>query len=140
MSSTTPYSAESIFKSLTFSKPQCGDCLIDALINASGDRGIHAFLPRRDAVYFPLGTGSDDEEAQGGKNLMWQREEPILPLSGSWEDGQFGLKHVVRLGQDLWVGSEIQEDGGVRLRDWCIKLLSRYAYTYGMLFFTLNVT
>jgi 3-O-alpha-D-mannopyranosyl-alpha-D-mannopyranose xylosylphosphotransferase len=62
----------------------------------------------------------------------WDRTEPILPMTDRWADADFSLASNVRKGQDVWDGIEPRLDGGVRLREWCVKLLSRYAYTYGM--------
>ena len=62
---------------------------------------------------------------------MWERDEPILPMTGHWEDADFSVANVVRPGQDVWAGDEGRGNGTVSLRDWSIKLLSRYAYTVG---------
>lgn len=62
---------------------------------------------------------------------MWKRSEPILPLTATWGEADFSLQSVVSRGQDSWAGSEARGDGGVDLRDWSIKLLSRYAYVFG---------
>lgn len=120
LSSSTPYPAQEIFRNITFVHPECGDCLIDALVTASGTRGLSAFLPR-EMVYYP--EPRDPAE--------WERSEPMLPLTSTWEGVDFSLDRVVRPGQDTWDGIEPAEDGAVRLREWCIKLLSRYAYTFG---------
>jgi 3-O-alpha-D-mannopyranosyl-alpha-D-mannopyranose xylosylphosphotransferase len=119
--SSTSYSAQSIFRGIAFEHPECGDCIINALITASGDRGLAAILPEAEAVFFP-----PEKEPR-----MWERSEPMLPLTSHWEGSDFSLAEVVRNGQDAWAGISPREDGGVRLREWCIKLLSRYAYTHG---------
>ncbi|WVQ83148.1 hypothetical protein IAT38_005286 [Cryptococcus sp. DSM 104549] len=118
------FSASDLFTRFAFEHPDCGTCLIDALVAASGKRGIEAFLPAPDAVFFPPGT----EEGEEG---MWRRSEPMLPLVGRWQDGDFGLGANVRRGQDVWEGAKEREDGGVELRRWVVKLLSRYNYIYG---------
>ncbi|AGV14656.1 hypothetical protein, variant [Cryptococcus neoformans var. grubii H99] len=120
--SSTSFSASTMFTRLAFERPQCGDCLITALIKASGKRGLSAFLPEEDQIFYP-----EQEEEKG----MWRRNEPILPLVSSWKDGDFSLRANVKAGQDVWDGFEAREDGGVSLRAWCIKLLSRYNYVYG---------
>lgn len=122
--SSTSFSASTMFTRLAFERPQCGDCLITALIKASGKRGLSAFLPEEDQIFYP-----EQEEEKG----MWRRNEPILPLVSSWKDGDFSLRANVKAGQDVWDGFEAREDGGVSLRAWCIKLLSRYNYVYGVL-------
>lgn len=112
-----------MFTHLAFERPECGDCLITALVKASGERGLAAFLPEEDQVFQP-----EQEEEKG----TWRSSEPILPLTSSWKDGNFSLKANVKAGQDIWDGFEAREDGGVNLRAWCIKLLSRYNYIYGV--------
>lgn len=118
---TTPYDAADIFRNMTFAKPDCGDCLITALVAASGQRGLSAFLPGEEATYMPDKRGKS----------MWERSEPVLPLTPTWQEADFSMKHVVRPGQDVWEGIEARPDGAVRMREWCIKLLSRYAFTFG---------
>ena len=113
--------AADMFTHIAFAKPACGDCLIDALITASGPRGLAAFLPSHNQVFHP-----PQREAR-----MWDREEPILPMTNRWQDADFSIANVVRAGQDIWAGEQPRAGGGVSLRDWSIKLLSRYAYIYG---------
>ncbi|RSH92244.1 hypothetical protein EHS25_008659 [Saitozyma podzolica] len=122
LSSSTPYPAQEIFRNIAFVHPECGDCLIDALVTASGTRGLSAFLPSETDVYYP--EQRDPAE--------WERSEPMLPLTSTWEGVDFSLNRVVRPGQDTWDGIQPAEDGAVRLREWCIKLLSRYAYTFAI--------
>ncbi|RSH78093.1 uncharacterized protein EHS24_002549 [Apiotrichum porosum] len=119
-SSDTEYDATEIFKTIAFAKPQCGDCLIGALVNKSGKRGLSAFLPSKDVNFRPPAR-----EAQ-----MWDRPEPMLPLVDKWEDADFSLANNVRLGQDIWKGVEPSADDEVNLRNWSVKLLSRYSYVY----------
>ncbi|TXT03812.1 hypothetical protein VHUM_04333 [Vanrija humicola] len=119
---STEFEAHEIFTSLAFEKPSCGDCLIDALVTASGIRGLSAVLPTEDAVYYP---------AKNAPKAMWQRPEPMLPLTPSWRDADFSMAANVRRGQDVWAGASARTDGGVNMRNWVVKLLSRYAYVYG---------
>lgn len=114
------YAATDIFKRLAFRHPACGDCLISALVNRSGPRGLGAFLPSPNVQYVPPASR---------ERHMWDRPEPMLPLVEKWEDGEFGINDVVRLGQDKWHGGETAADS-VNLRNWCVKLLSRYSYVY----------
>ena len=118
---STTWSAESMFTRMAFDRPQCGDCLIDALVIASGAVGLSAFLPDEGMVFHPRPRDPQ----------LWERSEPILPLVPDWRDGRYALADVVRPGQDTWHGVEARSDGGVKMREWCIKLLSRYAYTLG---------
>jgi len=112
-----------MFKHFAFEKPQCGDCLIEGLVMASGDKGLTAFLPPADKVYTPPAR-----EPQ-----QWDREEPMLPLTTTWEEADFSMANNIRLGQDKWTRMEPKQtkDGEVNLLDWSVKLLSRYAYVYG---------
>ena len=123
---SSAYRAQDVFVDLAFRKPNCGDCFIDALVRDSGARGLSAFLPPDDAVFFPLAERTRD---------MWEREEPILPLVSKWDEGDFSIEANVKPGQDAWPGVtptiEEQESGSVNLRRWAIKLLSRYTYVFG---------
>jgi 3-O-alpha-D-mannopyranosyl-alpha-D-mannopyranose xylosylphosphotransferase len=119
------FSADEMFKSLAFKRYKCGDCIIDALVTASGTNSLKAFLPPADKMYTP----SPDREPQ-----LWDRPEPILPLTDTWEAADFTLANNVRLGQDEWTRvfpKEEWNEGQVSLLDWSVKLLSRYAYVYG---------
>lgn len=117
------HKATDVFKEITYTKAGCGDCLIDALINQSGPRGMSAFFPTADALFFP-----PKDQPKG----MWERSEPILPLTPTWDEADYSIEANVRTGQDAWKGSQTpRADGAVRMREWCVKLLSRYAYIYG---------
>ncbi|WWD00665.1 hypothetical protein V866_007600 [Kwoniella sp. B9012] len=115
------YSSEEIFKQLAFAEASCGDCLISALINESGERGIEAFLPSLDQLYYPNTTTVERE---------WKTSEPILQLTNSWEESDFTIEANVFKNQDIWSGALERIDGAVELRRWCIKLLSRYNYVF----------
>ncbi|WWD21565.1 hypothetical protein CI109_106051 [Kwoniella shandongensis] len=121
LNSSKTSSASDMFKHLAFAQPQCEDCLIRALVKASGARGLDAFLPSSKQVFYPPEEHGDEK---------WRRTEPILPLVSSWSEGDFSLAANVRKGQDVWEGTEARADGGVELRRWCIKLLSRYNYVW----------
>ncbi|EIW71167.1 hypothetical protein TREMEDRAFT_67606 [Tremella mesenterica DSM 1558] len=110
LTNTDSLPATEIFTHLAFVEPGCGDCMIDALIAASGETGLEAFLPSPKSQFSPS-------------------EDPMLPLTTSWEKTDFSLKNVVRQGQDVWTG-ERKVKGKVSLRRWSIKLLSRYSYVY----------
>lgn len=116
-----PLVAEDMFTHIAFAEPQCGDCLVKALVTASGARGLEAVLPRRDQTVIPENRG----------RARWERSEPMLPLTDSWEAGNFSVYSLVRSGQDQWAGTATSTDGSVNLRQWSIKLLSRYAYVLG---------
>jgi 3-O-alpha-D-mannopyranosyl-alpha-D-mannopyranose xylosylphosphotransferase len=114
------HSATDMFTQLAFAEPECGDCLITALIAASGSRGLSAILPTKEQTFVP-----PRREKQ-----RWERSEPMLPLESVWTGADFSLEAVVRPGQDTWDGTA-KPRGEVSLRDWSIKLLSRYAYLTG---------
>jgi len=123
LTSNETHSANDIFKHMAFAKRECGDCLITALVSASGDRGLHAILPNEDAVYHP---------SEGAGNGIWDTTEPVLPLTKTWEEASFGLDDVIRIGSDVWPGEEEEVSGtSVNLRKWCLKLLTRYNYAMG---------
>jgi len=123
LTSNDTHSANDIFKHMTFAKRECGDCLITALVSASGESGLHAILPKEDAVYNP---------PEGAGNGIWDTTEPVLPLTKTWEEASFGLDDVIRVGSDVWPGEEEEESGtSVNLRKWCLKLLTRYNYAMG---------
>ena len=116
---SAPISANDLFKRLTFEHADCGDCLIKALISASGLRGLEAFLP-----------GSSKVVVQPMEPERFSLE-PLLPLTSDWRSTDFSIRNVVRNGQDSWPGQTTASDGSVNLRRWCIKLLTRYAYVIG---------
>lgn len=99
-------SAEDMFKRLTFTEWRCGDCLIDALVGASGDKGLAAFLPDTDAKFSSVTTSDSDQPAH-------------LPLVDDWTKADFSLAAVV------------QSESDVYLRTWTQQLLSRYLYISG---------
>lgn len=111
--------ADELFKRLAFERPECGDCLIKALVSASGPRGLEAFLPSHNKV-IPQPT----KPTKSG-------DEPSLPLTKDWRSANFSIENLVRLGQDSWPGEPAAASGSVDLRRWCIKLLTRYAYVTG---------
>lgn len=92
-----------------------------ALTNASGQRGLSAFLPDANVTFEP-------EVRDRGE---WEREEPMLPLVPDWKEGNFSLAAVIRPGQDIWEGEKGRSSNKVNLREYCVKLLSRYTYSVG---------
>jgi len=117
------HSANDIFKHMAFAERECGDCLITALVSASGDRGLHTILPDEEAVYHPPMSAG-----QG----VWDTTEPVLPLTKTWEEADFALRDVIRTGSDIWGDEEEKvSERSVNLRKWCLKLLTRYHYAMG---------
>ncbi|KAG8982895.1 hypothetical protein FRB90_006471 [Tulasnella sp. 427] len=114
--------ASEVFKNVAFRNPQCGDCIISALVTQSGETGLSAFLPdpsRR----FPTRRGSGrrttttaaEPGSGGGDNVKQSRlggyfynnnnnkvddgnnnlvVVPRLPVAKSWETADFTLRGV----------------------------------------------
>jgi 3-O-alpha-D-mannopyranosyl-alpha-D-mannopyranose xylosylphosphotransferase len=116
-----PVEADYMFTHLAFAEPRCGDCMIKALVSASGPRGLSAVLPRVTQTIEP----------ETRRHRRWERSEPILPLDDTWQLTNFSAYSIIRPNQDQWRGSRQEPNERVNLQQWCIKLLSRYAYTVG---------
>lgn len=103
--------ASELFKHVAFREPQCGDCMTLALVRASGELGLEAFLPSGDRVVSPpLGNDRSPEYVD---------PTPHLPLSDRWEDGEFALAEVLRGTTDT------------NVRAWTLRLLDRYRFVIG---------
>ncbi|WVR04699.1 hypothetical protein IAU60_001710 [Kwoniella sp. DSM 27419] len=116
------HSATAMFAHLAFANPSCGDCLINALVRSSGERGLSAFLPHTDVTVAPDAPPSLND---------WETSEPMLPLVHDWTEADFSVAAIVKPGQEVFPGETASADGSVSLRKWCIKLLSRYNYVLG---------
>jgi len=101
--------ASEIFKNIAFRHQRCGDCVIMALVQASGPLGLSAFLPPRDRT---LASRIDLQDAPDAV-------VPHLPLVDDWQDGDFSLQEVASSSQE------------VNVRDWTLQLLQRYRYVIG---------
>lgn len=99
-------SASNIFKHLAFDQWSCGDCLISALVSASGSKGLSAFLPDPAVTYHPV-------------RASVSTPTPSLPLTDDWTRTDFAIDSVI-----------ITPDP-VNLRTWTLQLLSRYLYVAG---------
>lgn len=62
---------------------------------------------------------------------MWERSEPMLPMTDRWEDADSRCTTLFDLVRMFGPGEKRVRNGGVSLRDGSIKLLSRYPYIYG---------
>lgn len=104
--------ASDFFKRIAFENPKCGDCIIPALIDASGVTGIHKFLPRHSSepIY------EDDDEGPA------RTVPPHLPLTSTWKTTNFSISDVI---QPDTVGPSMT------LRTWCGRLIQRYSYVLG---------
>ena len=74
----TTSDAQGLFKNVAFRHPKCGDCMIIALLAASGETGFSAFLPTRSASQsvkpaskLPLHIGNHSKD--------WQAADFSLP-------------------------------------------------------------
>ncbi|KAI0671047.1 hypothetical protein C8Q78DRAFT_973893 [Trametes maxima] len=98
--------ASEVFKHIAFENPKCGDCVIIALVKASGPLGLSAFLPSEERR-----LSNVEPTAEG---LI-----PHLPLVKNWHDGQFALQTVMKHSRTSSV------------RDWSHMLMQRYRYIIG---------
>ncbi|CAE6470929.1 unnamed protein product [Rhizoctonia solani] len=70
--------ASRTFQRIAFEEPiKCGDCIIRALVNQSGKRGLEAFLPPK------------------SKKPFSREAKPTLPLGSNWQDVDFTLSTLV---------------------------------------------
>ncbi|KLT42836.1 hypothetical protein CC85DRAFT_285184 [Cutaneotrichosporon oleaginosum] len=111
-SEKTDIPAADMFKRLTFEEPQCGDCLIMALVSSSGPLGLSSFFPPADAIYVrPRGKAPP------------HLAPPHLPLTPTWEEADFSLASVM--------STTSMPREKVNLRHYTMRLLSRYIYVSG---------
>ncbi|WVR04824.1 hypothetical protein IAU60_001836 [Kwoniella sp. DSM 27419] len=106
-------SSADMFKRLTFQYPECGDCLIIALVTASGPLGLSAFFPAKGITF-------DTPPLSAGKAYPTYIPPPHLPLTSTWHGADFSLESVMTT-------TALPEES-VDLREYCMKLLSRYQY------------
>lgn len=102
--------ASDFFKRIAFEQPKCGDCIITALISASGQSGIDKFLPivHTKAMY--------EADAEPLTSLSH------LPLTSEWATTNFSISRILPK-------SLIESDE--QLRKWCVRLIQRYSYVMG---------
>lgn len=81
--------------------------MINALINQSGKSGLSAFFPAKDVEV---------------EHATVDSEIAHLPLTSSWRDTDFSLGAVTR-GHNAPIT--------LNLREWGMKMLSRYLYVTG---------
>ncbi|KAF2164689.1 hypothetical protein M409DRAFT_67797 [Zasmidium cellare ATCC 36951] len=102
--------ASEFFKRVAFKHPKCGDCIIAALIGASGVTGIHKFLPQ------------DHSESASKIHAGLDAVPPHLPLTSDWRTTNFSISHVIPDGSLV---------PSTNLRTWCARLIQRYSYVLG---------
>ncbi|WVW78190.1 hypothetical protein I302_100141 [Kwoniella bestiolae CBS 10118] len=105
--------AADMMKRLTFQYPECGDCLIMALVTASGPLGLSAFFP-------PKGTAFENSPLAQGHSYPKYLPPPHLPLTPTWHEADFSLDGVM--------STTALPGESVNLREYTMKLLSRYQY------------
>jgi len=101
--------ASEVFKHLAFRDPRCGDCVVSALVKASGRLGLSAFLPPAERVVQTTPPLDSDVD----------REVPHLPLVDDWQKGDFALTAVMASSRET------------NVRQWTLQLLHRYRYVLG---------
>lgn len=102
-----PNSTSDVLKNIAFRHTRCGDCVIMALVKASGPLGLSAFLPPPERSLV-----RDD-------HLSMESDVPHLPIVDDWQRGDFSLRAVAVTEQDI------------NLRQWTLQLLQRYRYVIG---------
>ncbi|KAG8977129.1 hypothetical protein FRB90_008897, partial [Tulasnella sp. 427] len=146
--------ASEVFKNVAFRNPQCGDCIISALVTQSGETGLSAFLsdPSR---RFPTRRGGSGRrttptaaaEPGGGDNVKQSRlggyfynnnnnkvddgnnnlvVVPRLPVAKSWETADFTLRGVAPPPRPGGSGS-----GAASVREWVLQAIYRYRFAVG---------
>ncbi|KAH0404395.1 hypothetical protein KCU89_g1170, partial [Aureobasidium melanogenum] len=103
-------SASDFFKRIAFRHPKCGDCIVTALIGASGQSGIDKFLPHADT------------DVVAGTYANSLSRPPHLPLTSDWMTTDFSMLHAIPKGS---------LQANMTLRSWCIRLIQRYSYVLG---------
>ena len=120
-----PQSASSsdIFRTVAFDRARCGDCIIQALIRASGSRGFGAFLPSPSRTL----------------HVSPSKLARTLPLASDWRDVDFSLRGALEGG----VPNSLRDDDGrapeptqpevaVNVRLWILRVLDRYRYSHAV--------
>lgn len=103
-SASSPVPAEEAFKRLAFEHPACGDCVLSAVVAASGPAGLSALLPSP-----PSDVDTKDAVV----------DVPHMPLTKDWRTTDFTLRAIV---------PDVET---IDLRAWCLRLLARYQYSLG---------
>lgn len=103
-------SADAVFKRIAFSQSPCGDCMLAALLNASGRSGISAFLPP------PTSTVRIHPDSTN------RNSKAHLPLTSHWQQTNFSLTSIL---------PSHPHAVELSLRTWCTRLIQRYQYILG---------
>ncbi|KAF8317669.1 hypothetical protein DL93DRAFT_2110386 [Clavulina sp. PMI_390] len=114
--------AADAFTHIAFDETACGDCIIRALVNASGKSGLKAFLPdaSRTMEYEAPSSQADDYD-------------PMLPLESSWKEVDFSARAVLEPWAKAFDSglpmSEVR--GRVNVREWVMRAMVRYRFVFG---------
>lgn len=95
--------ASGAFQYIAFERPDCGDCIINRLVQNSGLRGVSAALPPPARSLDVASTGPTPE---------------TLPLVPHWSEGSFSLRGVLHQ----------STTDSVDVRSWTLHMLNRYRY------------
>lgn len=106
------YTPEELFRNIAFRNTTCGDCLIVALLGASGPHGLSAFLPE-------VTEGSTRSAHRMSRRGAVDEVPLVGGLSRDWESADFSLASALR---NQWSP-----------RDFSARLIQRYSYTIGKL-------
>lgn len=95
-----------------------------ALLAASGELGLEAFLPPPDRVFHPSSSSSSSDESD---------PVPHLPLTPTWTEAQFALSDVLPPSPSSSSSSSSpwRTPRGITLRTWTLHLLARYRFAIG---------
>jgi len=104
--------ASAIFKHVAFDDTECGDCIINALLRASGPVGLSAFLPPYERIY-------PSSNAQNPPIAVPEGAPVYLPLTKNWQTTDFTLHNC------------LQARSPVRVREWVLRTMARYKYVVG---------
>ncbi|KAF8327155.1 uncharacterized protein EI90DRAFT_3156249 [Cantharellus anzutake] len=110
--------SEGVFKRVAFERAQsCGDCIITALVKASGPLGLSAFLPPTNRTFETSRIILSDGDQRTS-------HVPMLPLTKRWNICDYSLENV------LAPYASSQEH--INIRQWILRLLLRYRFVIGV--------
>ncbi|KAK0436583.1 hypothetical protein EV421DRAFT_1831355 [Armillaria borealis] len=116
-------STSDMFIHVAFEKVRCGDCIIRALLGASGPLGISEFLPPPDRKL---------SVSNSLANYVPTTAPPHLPLGSDYRDIDFSLDSVM----GPWLAEVSIRRGlgtAVSVREWTMMVIQRYRYVVGEL-------
>ncbi|KAK0232724.1 hypothetical protein IW262DRAFT_1257949 [Armillaria fumosa] len=119
--------ASEFFVHIAFEEVSCGDCMIRALMSASGPLGLSEFLPSPNRT-FPLLFSIVPDPVDTGLS------PPHLPLTTEYHAKDFVLDAVMA----PWAREAFRRRGwasveGVNIREWTMMVIQRYRYVVGEL-------